>query len=321
MNLSLLQQSWTKFFFEQSTCYALSIYRICFGVLILQMSLIHLDGHFSDWYGPNAIVNITTVKEHFWLNEPRLDLLACLPATEESTKLFYYIFVLSGFALTIGLFSQSAAFITWLILVSLHHQDPYNINGGDAFLRLNCLFLALSSCGARYSVDALIRRQKNQNQTEILAMPWAQRMIQIQIAVVYWHTFCCKIVGSQWLDGTAVYYASRLDDMFRFPLPLITDSMPLLVILNWFTLIIELFGFTLIWFKETRYYVLAGLALLHLGIDYTINLPVFEWAFIATLLLFVPENDLKKFLKQKTLPIFRKPNQPSKDNVAVVQGN
>jgi hypothetical protein len=48
--------------------------------------------------------------------------------------------------------------------------------------------------------------------------------------------------------------------------------------------------------------VLAAALILHLGIDATINLPVFEWAFIAGLITFVDAEDLDKvapFLKSK----------------------
>jgi hypothetical protein len=82
--------------------------------------------------------------------------------------------------------------------------------------------------------------------------------------------------------------------MQRFPAPWLTDNLFLLKGLNWYTLIIELFGWTLIWFKETRYWVVVGLLVLHMGIDYIINLPVFEWAFIAALITFVDPQDWRR---------------------------
>jgi hypothetical protein len=118
-------------------------------------------------------------------------------------------------------------------------------------------------------------------------------MIQVQLALVYWQTFCCKMAGAQWLDGTAVYYATRLDDMIRFPAPFISDNMFVLKTLDYFTLVIEFAAWTAIWVKEIRYYVLVGLLCLHLGIDYLINLPVFEWAFIVTLVTFIEPTDLE----------------------------
>lgn len=51
----------------------------------------------------------------------------------------------------------------------------------------------------------------------------------------------------------------------------------------------------LIWWKPARYYwvLLAGLAL-HLGIEYFMNLPMFEWNFMFTYLLFIDPQDMVK---------------------------
>lgn len=293
MKINSLLKVWHKFWFEPTDSISLCLYRICYGLLVLQIGFIHLGDHFADWYGPRAIVDVRTVIDHFWYREPHFDLLLLLPQhSSAAMDIFFYCFLGSAALLTLGLGSRYAAALVWLSLVSLHHHDPYNINGGDAFLRGAGLFLALSPCGDYLSLDAVIRRRRGLPAPKPSA-PWAQRMIQMQLALVYWQTFCCKIVGSQWLDGTAVYYATRLDDMLRFPAPWLTDNMYLLKALNWYTLLIEFFGWNLIWFKETRYYVLAGLLVLHLGIDFVINLPVFEWAFIATLITFIEPQDLR----------------------------
>ncbi|MBX9722200.1 MAG: hypothetical protein K2X81_12445, partial [Candidatus Obscuribacterales bacterium] len=60
----------------------------------------------------------------------------------------------------------------------------------------------------------------------------------------------------------------------------------------WYTLVIEFAMWTFVWFRETRYYILIGTLFLHLGIDVAINLPVFEWAFIAGLAAFIYPDDL-----------------------------
>lgn len=294
MKLDALIKTWRKFWFEPGDSLSVCIFRIFYGLLILQSLLIHLGDHFLDWYGPRSIVNINTVIAHFWHNEPHFDLLLLFPQTEANFQIFYWCLTATALALTLGFCSRYAAALVWLSLVSMHHHDPYNINGGDAFLRGVGLFLALSPCGDYLSIDAVINKARLGADYKVTAKaPWAQRMIQMQLALVYWQTFCCKIVGPQWLDGTAVYYATRLDDMMRFPAGWLTDNMFLLKALNWYTLLIEFCGWNLIWFKETRYYVLFGLLALHLGIDYVINLPVFEWAFIATLITFVEPQDLR----------------------------
>ncbi len=302
MTISALIKLWRQFWFAPEDSTVISIYRILYGLLVLQVAVVHLGANFLDWYGPKAIVTLPTVIKYFWHNEPRFDWLLLIPQTDSAIGGFHLAFIIATVFMIIGFGTRYSTLFVWLSLVSLHHQDPFNINGGDGFLRAVGPWLAFSNCGDKYSLDAWLKNLINRKRGRLdlitdcpAKAPWAQRMIQIQLALVYWQTFGCKIAGSQWLDGSAVYYATRLDDMFRFPAPLIANNMFLLKILNWFTLIIELAGWTLIWFKDTRYWVLIGLMGLHLGIDYMINLPVFEWAFICTLLTFVPSHDLTNF--------------------------
>ena len=49
--------------------------------------------------------------------------------------------------------------------------------------------------------------------------PWAQRMIQIQLSILYFTAFCLKVQGEPWLSGTALSYVYQLDEIRRFPLP------------------------------------------------------------------------------------------------------
>jgi hypothetical protein len=76
---------------------------------------------------------------------------------------------------------------------------------------------------------------------------------------------------------------------------------------TWFTLIIEFFGFTLIFVKECKYFVVIGLIALHLGIEYMINLPVFEWAFIFALFTFVESNHVQILLNWAKSALTPKP--------------
>jgi len=297
MTLSAIWRAWRNFWFEPSGTSSIGLYRILFGLLVLQVGLIHLSGHFEEWYGPDSMVTLPTVVNHFWFNEPRFDLFLLFPQTNPSFTFLYVVFIVAAACLCLGLFSNYSALAVWLILLSMHHQNPYNINGGDAFLRAVAPLLALSHCGDRFSLDALIAKKMGRSASiPSQRNPWAQRMIQVQLALVYWQTFCCKISGEQWLDGTAIYYATRLDDMIRFPAPFITDNWLLLKALDYFTLMIEFLAWNAIFIKECRYYILAGLLFLHLGIDYLINLPVFEWAFIFTLVTFIEPTDLDSLI-------------------------
>lgn len=293
MNREQLWKAWSDFWFRPATPEPVALFRILFGLLMLQVLLVHLGGDFLTWYGSSSIVSAQEVRDSFWIKEPRFDLFLLLGNNDQLITYYYYALVFFALCLTAGFMTRfSAAFIA-LSLISMHHHCPFNINGGDAFLRLTSLWLMFSNAGECYSVDAWIRRKKEPDWQPSAKPPWAQRMIQMQLALVYCQTFWLKLSGQQWVDGTAVYYATRLQDLGRFPLPLF-DSLLFCKLLSWGTLVIELAMWTVVWIKEFRYYTLLGALLLHLGIDYAINLPVFEWAFIVALVTFVEPEDCRK---------------------------
>lgn len=306
MTLKALLEAWRRFFFEPQLVLPLALYRIVFGLLVLQSLLIHVGVEFLTWYGPNAIIPLEAVKEHFWHNSPRFDVMLLLPREDGWFIAYFASLVIAAVLLVLGLCTRYSAAYVCLGLISLHHHDPFNINGGDTFLRLTSMFLAVSPCGEAWSVDNWIKRKRG-IEIEREHSPWALRMIQIQLCIAYCDTFFCKIVGTQWLEGIAVYYAVRLDDMQKFNLPFgLYDQLWFCKFLTWYTLVIEFAMWTFVWFREARYYCLAGALLLHLGIDMTINLPVFEWAFIACLATFIYPGDLLKLEKRAKAELARR---------------
>lgn len=293
MTLSMLWQVWRSFWFQSVMPESVALFRILFGLLVLQILLISIGGDFLDWYGSHALVQNETVRRYFWNSEPRFDLLLAF-SSDGSLQAFYYSVVIAAGFMTIGFCTRFSCIYVALALISMHHHNPFNINGGDAFVRLMTMYLCFSNCGDCYSVDRLIAQKRAGHSLPVVAKPgWALRMIQIQIAIVYFHTFICKVNGQQWWDGTAVYFATRLEDLMRLKMPLF-DSLLFCQLLSWYTLVVEGAMFTLVWIKELRYFVLASAVILHLGIDFAINLPVFEWAFIFSLVAFVEPEDIRK---------------------------
>ena len=285
--------AWRSFWFDPVMPYSLALLRILFGLLVLQIFLISIGGDFLDWYGNHAIVQNETIRLHFWNQQPRFDLLLAF-SSDGDLLLYFYSVIVAAVFLTVGFCTRFSCIYVALALLSMHHHNPFNINGGDAFVRLMVMYLCFSNCGDCYSIDRWLSQKRAGKPVPIAAKPgWALRMIQIQIAIVYFHTFVCKVNGQQWWDGTAVYFATRLEDLMRLRMPLF-DSLFFCKLLSWYTLVVEGAMFTLVWIKELRYFVLASAVILHLGIDFAINLPVFEWAFIFSLVSFVDPEDIRK---------------------------
>lgn len=304
MMLSRIWQWWREFWFEPRSPITLSVYRIAFGILVLQSALIHTWPGFLTWYGVNSVISFNSVKQYAWAGQPRFDILQLLPHSDAWVIVFFWFYVAFAFCLTIGFCTRYSAALVALGLISMQHHFPCNYNAGDTLMRLSAIFLSFSPAGDALSLDVLIKKGKGEPMAQ-LVVPWAQRMLQIQIVILYFQTFWVKIMAQDWLNGTAVYYAVRVDYLMRFPIPFIFDNLLICKLLAWYTLFVEFAMWSLIWFKPCRYYVLTAAVFLHLGIDWSLNIPVFEWLMLASFINFIEPSDLKSWGKALKLCLIR----------------
>ena len=71
----------------------------------------------------------------------------------------------------------------------------------------------LSSAGAACSLDRLWRIFKGrENDEPPHTAPWAQRLMQLQVAIVYLGASLSKTGGEKWVNGTAAYYPLHLPE-------------------------------------------------------------------------------------------------------------
>jgi hypothetical protein len=146
--------------------------------------------------------------------------------------------------------------------------------------------------GEALSVDRWIRMRRGKEGVEIRPRsPWAQRMIQFELAMVYFATFCIKVKGAPWLQGTAMYYVYHLDEFRRFPIPAWFLRPTMLKLEGWAALVLEFSFGVLIWVKELRYILLALGLLFHLSLEYSLNIPMFQWDILSGYILFVDPAD------------------------------
>ncbi len=142
------------------------------------------------------------------------------------------VLVLAGIALLVGWRSRLAAVIVFILIMSFERRAPGSLTGGDALVRIEALFLALSPCGAGLSLDQ--RRRTGKFWSAETRPSWPIRLFQVQLSLIYLSAVRSKLAGETWLDGTAVSYALRLEDMQRVRLPeaFVTNAMAMNV-LTW----------------------------------------------------------------------------------------
>jgi HTTM domain len=290
VTLTSLAKLWNEFFFQKQSPLPIALFRIVYGTFVI-VTLWLLRPDWLNWYGTDAWLSLPTALKL----EPghRLNLFTIIPQTDAWIGAIFWIALGSALLLTIGLFTRSSSIAVFVCLNSIQQRNLYITHGGDTFLRLAGFFLIFAPAGAALSLDRSIRvwcdRQSRDLQWH---SPWAQRMIQIQLSLMYLTAFLVKINGATWLQGTALFYVYHLNELKHFPLPSWFFRPMVLKLGDWSTLALEFSLGVLIWVREFRYVLLGVGLLFHLWLEYSLNIPLFQWDILCGYIVFVDAKDI-----------------------------
>ena len=292
MTVQKLREAWNSFFFAPQSPLPIGLFRILYGICV-SATLILLHSDWLSWFGAHAWVSEDTMK--VIEPGPRINLFTLLPQDDRWITAFFWFSLAFAVLLTVGLWTRVSSVVVFVCVVSIQQRALLITHGGDKFLRAAGFFLMFAPAGAALSLDRLIRlRTKRENGDLQPRAPWAQRMIQFQLALLYFTSFWWKLKGHAWLDGTALYYALHLREVRQFPLPSWFQNAVVLKLGSWLTLVMEFSLGTLIWLKRFRYWVLAAGLLFHLGLEYAFNFPMFQWDVLSAYVLFIDPRDLQR---------------------------
>ncbi|MCU1272926.1 MAG: hypothetical protein JWO48_357 [Bryobacterales bacterium] len=291
MRARWLVRAWNDFFFAPQPPTPVALYRILYGLMVIA-DLILLRADWLAWYGTNAFTRMDTMRQV--AGGVRLNLFLIMPQGDAWIQGFYWVFLLFAVFLTVGFLSRLSSMAVFLCLVSIHQRNFFILNSGDTILRVTGFFLMFAPTGAAISVDRLVSIWRGKESLDIRPLsPWAQRMIQIQAALAYFSTFLWKMRGTEWINGTALYYTSRLVEFQRFPFPTLENGI-ILKLATWFALFTEFALGVLVWFRRFRYWILLMGVCLHLSIEYAMNVPLFQWIAMATYVTFIDPAELSR---------------------------
>jgi hypothetical protein len=296
VRLRSLGEAWERFFFAPQPPTTIALFRAIYGgTVTLTLLLLHPD--WLTWFGIHAWVSLQVVQQVE--TGARLNLFGILPQSDAWIEAMFWIFLASALSLSAGFLTRLNSVLVFLCLNSIQQRNLYITHGGDTFLRLAGFFLIFAPAGAALSVDRLIRiRRGKPDPATQPRSPWAQRMIQIELALLYFAAFCWKAEGTPWVKGTALGYVYHLDELRRFPVPAWFLHPIFLKIGTWSALALEFCLGVLLWIQEFRYYLLAAGVLFHLLIEYSLNIPMFEWDILSAYVLFIESEDLTRAWKR-----------------------
>jgi hypothetical protein len=295
-----IRRDWNEFWFEPRPSGPLGLFRVIFGFLALCWGGL-LAPDLYTWYSERGVMPLNAMRVfndqqaiHFELN-----LLNSLNVTDRRVLVvFFVVLMIAALFMMIGFFTRTSTILFWVLLTSFQHRDEIILNSGDIFMRIMCFYLMFAPAGAACSIDRMIRiwRGKEAPGDPPKVSPWAQRLMQIQVSIVYLATFLDKTQGLDWQNGTAIYFPLHMAEMQRFWMPFVGSNIYAINFLTYGTMATELSMGTLVWVPRLRGYVLAAATLLHLGIEYLLNIPLFSAFMISSYITFVPNEWIAKFV-------------------------
>lgn len=281
---------WNAFFFATRDPRLASVMRIGFGVLLL-INVLALAPDLELWFGETGVLPLANAR--LIINEDAPTLLAHLPLA-----LCFGLLLASSIALLVGLQSRIAAVVVLVMLTSFHDRNYAIVDGEDTLFRMFAFYFALCPAGYAFSFDAWLRRRRGEPPVEP-PVPWALRLFQIQMSVVYLSSAIEKSTGTDWISGKALYYVARLDDSFgRLPTPAFPfENLSLVKLMTWGVLALEWGLPVVLWVKKSRTIAVVVAIAFHLAIDWSMNLFLFHWIMILGLISFL-EYDQLPWLKK-----------------------
>jgi Vitamin K-dependent gamma-carboxylase len=292
MSLRSFVRAWNELFFEKKSPLPIALFRILYGSLVIA-TLALLWPDWLSWYGMHAWVALPTALKL----EPgqRLNLFSIIPQSDAWVEALFWAALVSAISLTCGFFTRISSILVFVFLTSIQQRNLYITHGGDTFLRIAGFFLIFAPAGAALSLDRVIRIRRGMELCTIQPRsPWAQRMIQLELSFLYLATFLIKIQGAPWLHGSALFYVYHLEELRRFPIPSWFFRPTVLRLGTWSALLLEFSLGVLIWVKELRYPLLVLGLLFHLWLEYSLNIPLFQWDVLSAYVLFIEADDLSR---------------------------
>ena len=282
----MMKNSWHQLFLEERPSIGLSFFRICVA-LTVGLHVIPTFFHLDDNYFSTALKSLNTdffpVAVVQWVQQsPDILVIA-----------FVWAFVITWFCFLIGLFAQINCILMTACCYYFYALNCFHIGTLSWDILLVTLFLMCVTPyhGDYFSIDAL--RSNDAGRWQLQRPFFIQRLLQLQIASVYFFTGLYKITGAgNWITGNPVYY------LMNYPVQGVTKNFllkewmavhpQLCYVTGLLIVAAELMMPFLLFNRKTRRAAIVLGFCWHILLILTLDVPtIFFFLFPAQLLLFI----------------------------------
>lgn len=270
--LDRIKNTWLIIWFQDKNTIPLEVTRLGIGFLMFFNYIMLAPSDVMTLYGESGLFSRAVVPEmsHFtsfsffvYFDQP-WQLLT-----------FHYIFVALCFCLFVG---WNTRWVKWLVLIghiSYFNRNEFVYYGVDVVLIALLLILCIAPIGSALSLDRVrqVRKHKQEHGLDSRpALPTSQRgfacqrLMQLQMAVIYFSAGIEKLYGDMWWSGEAPWIALNNNEVAFFPVGLFADHFWIVNLMAFGTIFIEVSYAFLIWSYKTRPYLLIAALFLHFSI-------------------------------------------------------
>jgi Vitamin K-dependent gamma-carboxylase len=269
--------AWGRFWFTPQPTSAVALFRIALGLVTFL-------------WGLALLPNVTTFFTTDGIEPVPVDVTWGLLGhftSDTAVYLTYTALLLSALCVTVGFRTRLASIVMFITLFALIQRTHSIFNSGDGLLRILAFFLMFMPAGESLSLDRW-RTAPDAFWEFPARSPWALRLVQIQVSVLYLAAVYSKVEGGGWTDGSALSYVWRMDDIVRFHVPgFIAGSVTLSTLAAFLTLAVEFMIGVFVWVPSARPLVLGLGVVMHIGIDLTLRIGFFSSAILVAYLAFL----------------------------------
>ena len=278
--------AWRRIWFQERTTLPLEVIRMGLGFMFL-VTYGSLSPELFALYGDDG-----------WISRAAIEGTIDDPLTQ--SVFFYFnapwqwiamhvVFLGACFALAVG---WRTSWVKWVVLIghlSYISRNSAILYGIDGIASQLLIVLCVMPIGSALSLDRVraVRRAKRSDLAAVLepaTSAWAFagiRLIQLQMAVLFFFAGAEKLAGPSWWRGEALWIGLTNVEYANFWLDILAHNFWLANLLAYGTIMLELAYPFLVWQRHTRPTMLAGAVLLHIGIAVMLNL----YAFSAIMIL------------------------------------
>ena len=293
-------RAFEEFFFSPLDTRACAVLRIGFAVCVI-VDLLVLRGSLERWFGEDGVLPLSASRA---LVDPHaLSPFEWLPASASTPWIVLGLASTHAVLLLLGVWPrfQALALLVWLQAFQV--RNTLILDGSGIVLRTFAFYLVLMPSADAFSVRAWLARRRGAPLPTVRPA-WGLVLFRFQMGLIYVGSAWEKLNGPDWIDGSALYYISRLDDNFSHG-PIVDSlfgSLAVCRLLTWGTLAVEILVPILLWFAGTRRLGIVLGVLFHVGLAMTMNLFLFPWIMIVGLLAFLDADDFERFARWRGRP-------------------